>query len=230
MKLSAKSAAVHSLMLIVSMALLTSCASRTGGIQRAEKTTTSMQNLEKTINETTAQIDATNVSLNEVVKAKESPYLKTAFQTYSDNVSKMEDTGKKFIKHSDQMAARGNDYFEEWQKSGSTYTNPQIQRLSQERRNELRDTFTEVSESSMGAKGQLNQYLAEIKQIRTYLSNDLRPEGIDAIAPITEKAINDGNSVKSSLQPVLAGTERALSEMSQGGAAAGGVPSTDQKY
>ncbi|OGW47743.1 MAG: hypothetical protein A2078_05355 [Nitrospirae bacterium GWC2_57_9] len=196
------------------------CAKRTG-IQRAEKTTSSMQAVESNIRQTVAQIDATNAALAAVLDAKDSPDVKKTYDAYADNVNKMEKSGSALLKQTNEMTAQGNDYFEEWQKSGSTYTNPDIQKLSQERRNQLQQTFSEISQASPGVNGSLNAYLSDIKQIQTYLSNDLTPQGIAAISPVARDTIQKGDSVKSAVQPMLAATARARSEMSEGAAAGG---------
>lgn len=196
------------------------CAKKTG-IQRAEKTTSSMQAVESGIRETVAQIDATNASLNYVLASKDSPDSKKAFDSFSDNVSKMNKTGNALLKDTTEMTARGNDYFEEWQKTGATYTNPKIQQLSQERRNQLQQTFSQISQSSAGVTGNLNSYLSNLKQIETYLSTDLTPAGISNIASVAQSTMMTGNKVKESVQPMLSATAQARSQLSEGAAAGG---------
>lgn len=224
MKPIKQAVALFTVLFLATTALLAACAttgiqSDTTGIQRGEKTKVSMEQVESDINQTVAQIDATNASLDQVIKTKETPDVNRAFTNYSDNVAKMQKVGNALIKHTDEMTVLGNDYFMEWQKSGNAYTNPAIQKLSQEKRNELLKTFSQMSQASPGVKGQLNAYLSDIEQIRLYLSNDLTPKGIMAIDSVAQKAINDGNNVKTSVQPLLEATAHARAEMSTGGAA-----------
>ena len=192
---------------------------------RAEKATTSIQAVENDMKTMTSQINSTNSSLNQVILSKGTPAARGAFDTFSANVSQMESAAAAFIKDSDQMTARGTDYFQEWSKSGNTYTNPQIQQLSEMRRTELTNTFRQMSDSSSAVKGQVNSYLSQIKQIRTYLSNDVSRAGIDAISPVAQKAINDGQQIISQVQPILTAAEQARAEIGAAGAAAGGVSS-----
>ncbi len=212
--------------LLIVIAAVTGCSEKTAGVQRAEKATASMQTVESDIRKTVAQIDATNASLLHVINSKDSPNIKEAFDSYSAEVNKMDKSGKVLLAHTDQMTARGNDYFQEWQKSGNTYTNPDIQKLSQERRVELEKTFNRISEASPGVKGYLNAYLSNLKQIRTYLSNDLTPQGVDSISQIAQSTIADGDNVKIGTEPMLTATAQARSEMSAAGAAAGGKQGT----
>jgi hypothetical protein len=175
------------------------------------------------------QIDATNATLAELIRiGQASPQpvdMKKSFEAYSNNVNKMDGTARTVSKHIDQMTAHGNDYFEEWSKTGGTYTNPEVQRLSAQERQErvrLSRSFSEITASSAGMRGALNAYLAEIKQIQTYLSNNLTAAGIAAIAPIAQAAARDGAALQQSFQPAQTAIERARLEMMPGGAAAGG--------
>jgi hypothetical protein len=215
--------------LVVLTAGTSGCAKKTG-VQLSEKTTASMQDVQQSIQQASAQIDATNATLSEVLRtgqANAQPSdIRKSFEAYSGNVNKMDKTAKTVSKHIDEMTARGSDYFEEWSKSGETYTNPQMQRLSAQERMRLSRSFEEIASSSAGMRGALNAYLSEIKQIQTYLSNNLTANGIAAVAPIAQAAARDGAELKRSLQPTQTAIERARLEMMPGGAAAGGVPST----
>jgi hypothetical protein len=216
-----KPAALVVVLLLPVLIAFTGCAKRTG-IERSEKATTTMSSVENNMHQAVAQIDVTSASLQNLVVAGAAPDLKTSFEIYSDNVKKMDDIGKTLIKDINEMSAQGNEYFEEWRKQGDVYTNPQIAKLSEERRVALRQTFSEIAEADVGVKGSLNQYLSDVKQIQTYLSNDLTPQGIAAIRPIAERTISEGNSLKNSFNPVQVAIDRAQAQMSAGGAAAGG--------
>lgn len=228
------------MLLLFSVLLIASCAEKKPPVQaytppvqaavppvqtRAEKATTSIQAVENDMKTMTSQINSTNSSLNQVILSKGTPAARGAFDTYSPNVSQVESAAAAFIKDSDQMTARGTDYFQEWSKSGNTYTNPQIQQLSELRRTELTNTFRQMSDSSSAVKGQVNAYLSQIKQIRTYLSNDVSRAGVDAINPVAQKAISDGQQIISQVQPILTAAEQARAEIGAAGAAAGGVSS-----
>jgi hypothetical protein len=216
-------------LLVVAMTLA-SCATvtkGTTGIERAEKTTTSMQTVESDLKQASVQIDSTNTALNDLIRTGQSASppadVKKSYETYSEDVAKMEDIGKTLNKHIDQMNSQGNAYFEEWEKTGGTYTNPELQRLSAEQRVRLSRPFTDISTASAGMRGQLNAYLSELRQIRTYLSNDLTASGISAVASVADDAIRNGDSLRSSFSPVQTAINRARVELTPGGAAAGGT-------
>ncbi len=226
--------------LLFSVLLITSCAEKktppleayTPPVQTAavppvqasaERATTSIGTVETDISAMTSRINMTNASLNDVILAKGKSSARTAFDAFSKNVSVMDKAAATFIRDSDQMSARGTDYFREWTKSGDTYTNPQIQQLSEARRTELLNTFSQISGASSGVKARLNSYLSQMKQMQAYLSTDLSTAGIDSIIPIAQKAIVDGQQIIVDSQPMLSAAQQARAQIGEVGAATGGV-------
>lgn len=228
---------VFALALTGSIALVSGCATFTkkSGVERAESTTTSMEKVNSDTRQASLQIDATKATLDDLLKLGQSPAaqpedVKKSFETFSKNVDSMEDTGKDLNKHIDEMNAQGNNYFEEWAKEGGTYTNPQIQKLSEERRSRLDMSFRNMQTATAGVRAPLNSYLAEIRQIQSYLSNDLTPKGVSAVVPIAKAAERDGNRLKQSFIPVQDAIMQARADLTPGGgAAAGGARGSKQK-
>lgn len=209
---------------------LTGCA--TTGTERATKTTNSMQTVESDYRQVSSNVDATNASLKDLINTDQAD-MKKALDNYKTNVTKMQTLGKQLDKHTADMSAQGQDYFSEWDKQGNTYTNPQIRQLSEERRLQLRGVFSQIPEASDGVKGALHSYLADISEILQYLSNDLTSKGVEGITPVAQKAMQDGEDLKTSVKPVLAAIDHARTAMAQGGAnsgaAAGGEQPGDQQ-
>ncbi len=193
---------------------LTGCS--TTGMQKSAKTSATMQVVEQDINKAIIQADATALSLEALVRPGQSD-VKKALEKYSDNVAKMETLGKRLIEHADEMSAQGKDYFEEWRKQGNLYTNPQIQALSEQRRADLSAVFVKIPESSIGVKGAFKAYMTDLREIQTYLSNDLTPKGVEAVTPITRKAVKAGNSLKEAANPILSAIGTARAELAVGG-------------
>ena len=189
---------------------LSGCA--TTGIDRSEKATTTMQTVADEIDQVTKQLDDTKASLDELTRWEQSDVRK-AFDTFSANVVKMDNLEKRFIKHADEMKARGKEYFAEWKKQGDAYTNPQIRELSEQRREELGIVYGKIAEASIGVKSAFQAYMSDLKEIQTFLSNDLTQRGISLIMPITEKVVRDGEDLKNSLIPLQAVIDRAKAEM-----------------
>ncbi|MCC6208547.1 MAG: hypothetical protein IT488_10405 [Gammaproteobacteria bacterium] len=203
----------NTIILVVTVALA-ACTST--GMHRSEKAGATMEVVESDITKAVAQVDATAAALEELIAPGQDDVMK-AFNNYSSNVDKMESLGKRMFEHADKMSVQGKEYFEEWRTQGNTYTNPQIRALSEQRRVELNAIFFEISQASVGVKGAFKSYMTDISEIRSYLSNDLTPKGIEAIIPVAQQTVSDGQSLKDAVSPVLSAIGNAREEIAQGG-------------
>ena len=202
------------LLAIVIMAAVGMAGCATTGMERSTKAQTSMTEMDGNIKLLLVQLDATEASLRELVKPDNSD-VKKAFQLFSENTSKLDQLEQSFTRHTNEMHTRGNDYFEEWQKEGDNYKNPRIQKLSEQRRLELSRTYGEIAINSIGVKERLNAYVSDLKEIQTYLSNDLTPKGIQAIEPLTREITRKGSGLKYEIMDVQAAVNRANASMAQ---------------
>lgn len=204
----------HYALLLMAAFGITSCASTS--MQRSEDTRTTMEIMDNDIQEASRQLDATGASLDALMRPGQTD-IKQAFETYSDNVKRMEEMEKKFAKHAEQMKARGMEYFEEWKKQGTEYENPQIQKLSNERRAALGKIYDKIAENSIGVNEAFKAYVSDIREIQMFLSNDLTAKGIKAIGPTSTKVVKEGDSLKHAIQHVQTAIQNARAEMSQTG-------------
>jgi hypothetical protein len=206
-----KQVAFLSTMLIVVVLIVAGCASTTG-MQRSEKATTTMQTMDDDIKLVVVQLDATGASLAELMRPGQSD-VKKSFELYTTNVTKIEKMEKDFAKHAKEMKTRGENYFAEWQKKGDKYENPEIQALSEQRRIELGKIYGKIAENSVGMDEAFKAYVSDLKEIQSFLSNDLTSKGIEAIAPISRKTVIDGNRLKREINKLQTSIEEARSEM-----------------
>lgn len=214
MKPALQSIACLSTMFIVAAAGLAGCDST--GRERSKEATTTMQAMENNINQVALQLDATGASLDEVMRPGQSD-VKKAFNSFTENISRIEKMEKDFAKHADEMQARGKDYFEEWQKEGDKYKSQQIQELSDQRRSELGEIYGRIAENSVGVREAFKKYVSDSKEIQNYLSNDLTSKGIEAISALSKRVVDNGENLRNAIRDVQSAIVRARAEMSQSG-------------
>ncbi|MFZ1290574.1 MAG: DUF2959 family protein [Melioribacteraceae bacterium] len=200
------------LLTVFTIALVTFVGCSSTGMERSNEATTTMQTMDSDIKLVVVQLDATSASLDELTNPIQSDVMK-AFNLYSSNVLKIESMEKDFAKHSNEMKARGKDYFEEWQKEDDEYNNPQIQDLSEQRRSELDETYGKIAENSIGVESAFKAYVSDVKEIQIYLSNDLTPKGIASIAPLSQRVVKDGDDLRNAIKNVQSAIESARSAM-----------------
>jgi hypothetical protein len=186
------------------------------GMQRSEKATITMRTIDEDIKLVIVQLEATGASLAELIKPDQSD-VKKSFETYSDNVSKIEKLEKDFAKHAEEMKVRGADYFDEWQKEGDQYKNPKIQELSEQRRAELGEIYGRIAENSVGMDEAFKAYVSDVKEIQMYLSNDLTAKGFESIVSISQTTVIEGDRLKNEIKKLQSSIETASLEMAQSG-------------
>lgn len=213
MKLYMKLLIIPGSFLIIA-AIIGACSST--GMERSEKTSNTMETMDKDIKIVIAQLEITGASLEALMRPNQQE-IKKAYDSFKANVSKMEDKEKDFIKHADEMKKRGKEYFAEWEKEGNEYKNPRIQQLSEQRRDELGSIYNRIAANSVGVKEAYRIYLSDIREMQIYLSNDLTSRGIETISPVSRKIVNDGDNLKYSLINLQRAIDKAREEMSQDG-------------
>jgi hypothetical protein len=214
MKLYKATVIAMSSLIMITAIIISGCSST--GMERSKKTSTTMETMDKDIKIVISQLDITGASLEALMRPNQQEIKKT-YETFKENVSKMEDKEKDFINHAEEMKSRGKEYFAEWKQEGNEYKNPQIQALSDQRRNELGSIYDEIAENSIGVKEAYRVYLSDIREMQIYLSNDLTSKGIETISPVSKKIRSDGDNLKYSLTNLQKAIDRAREEMSQSG-------------
>lgn len=213
MKIRSHSLVFFTTLMIGAAAYLGGCA--TTGMDRSVKTSNSIQEVDNEIGKMVIQLDKTSASLNTLIKPGQ-PEVKKSFETYSDNLGKLENEGNRVIKRMEEMKSQSKEYFAEWEKQGIAYANPRIRELSEERRLKLAETYAKVPAAGAGIKVAYLAYLSDLKEIQVYLSNDLTPQGVESITPVANNTTNDLEALKTSLQPVIAALEEIKAEMHGG--------------
>ena len=215
MKLRNHSLAFFTMLLLGTAAFLFLSGCATTGMDRSVKTSKTIKEVDSDIRKMKIQSDVTAKSLDSVLNAGQ-PDLKKAFNTYSDDLDELDSQGKEVLKHIDEMKSRSTEYFAEWEKQGETYTNPQIRELSDERRIKLAEIYARVPTAGAGIKRAYLAYLVDLKEIQTYLSTDLTPDGVEAITPVVEKTVRDLDALKTSLEPVITALDEINAELYSG--------------
>ncbi len=213
MKHRSHSLAVFAMLVFCTATFLGGCA--TTGMDRSEKTANSIRDVDSEIRKMIVQIDATAASLDSLVTIGQ-PDLKKSFVKYSDNLEQLDSEGKKVNKRTEEMKIRSTEYFSEWEKTGDSFTNPEIRELSVERRTKLAELYARVPAAGAGIKGTYHEYLTDLKEIQSYLSNDLTSKGVEAITPVARKSVQDLEALKASLAPVVAALDEIKVELNSG--------------
>lgn len=141
-------------------------------------------------------IDQALRSLEELV-GTQGDDLKTPFAAYSKSLADLEKQAEVVRERSDEMKAKGDEFFKEWEADASATVDP-------DRRAKLSVAYTQIKGQMMQARDGFTPFLKSLKDIESYLKLDLTRKGL---ASVSEQLVADakanGAEVKSSIVGVI---------------------------
>ena len=167
------------------------------GFQRTTGIADTMAKQTQVIHEAKPQVDAMLASLDDLTRAQGD--LRPAFKKFSETLDDTEKVVARARKTSDTIREKEAEYFAEWEKQAAEIQNPQIKAATQARQTEVRAKFASLGQTGRVAGDAYDPFIANMKDVRTYLSNDLTPEGIKKIGPTIDKARRDGAALQKAL-------------------------------
>lgn len=90
------------------------------------------------------------------------------------------------------MKAQGQACFTQWEKPLARIKDPQIRQLATSQKTKLEATFDDIRKVTQPLKEQFDPWLSDMKDLRTYLSNDLTVSGVDTAKSLFTKVQTEG--------------------------------------
>lgn len=183
--------------------LLTTFQAGAAGYKLADKAGASIAEFRDEIVDVKKEVDATLASLDKIV-AQATVDPRKAFKEFDKNVPRVDSEAAKAKKRATEMKGRGKEYFDKWEKELAAVNDPDIRKLAEERKAKLQATFASIRNSMEPVRDQFNAWLASLKDLQKYLSNDLTVGGIDAAKELIAKNKSEGRAVQQNLDKVIA--------------------------
>ena len=189
--------------LAIAVAALLVAGCSTTGYQQAEKTGAGIDEFRAEVNKGKQAIDATMQSLGQIAAtANTDP--RAAFQQYKKDLANLESVTAKVRKSSLEMQAKGDAYFKQWQQQIAMVQNPDIRKLSEEQKAKMQATFDSIQLHTEPLKARFDPWLSDLRDLRTYLNNDLTVSGIGAARGLFEKTQSEGTEIQKSMDALVA--------------------------
>jgi hypothetical protein len=183
--------------------LLASADAAAAGYKLADKVGTSIAEFRDEIVDVKEAVDVTVAALSKVV-ADATVDPRKAYKEFDKSVPRIDSAAAKARKRAEDMKARGKQYFDQWEKDLAGVNDPEIRKLAEERRAKLQAAFGNIKTSMEPARDQFNAWLANLKDLQKYLSQDLTIGGIDAAKELIGKSKKEGAEVQQTLDTVIA--------------------------
>jgi hypothetical protein len=191
-----------SVLAAASTLILAGC-STTSGYKQADKTGEGIAEMRAEVVNGQKAIDETVLALEQVAAtANTNP--RKAFDHYSKCVADLDATAARIRKRSDDMKARGQAYFQQWEQELAQVKNPEIRELAEQRRAKLQAAFDSIKQYAEPLKTQFDPWLSDLKDLRTYLHNDLSIGGVDAAKGLFAKTRDEGTEVQKAMNALVA--------------------------
>ena len=149
------------------------------------------------------QIDATLVSLNNLMTA-DTTELPQAFTSYSNDVDRMRAHAQAITKNATEMRTQSENYLNNWQEQNNEIQDRDLRNSSEDGRQAVMDRYRDLQRSYDYARTSMDQTLRTLEDVRTALRNDLTSRGVAAVAQtdVVENAEDNASELKKSLEDV----------------------------
>lgn len=204
MKTQIVSRIVSILAVSATVAVLGTGCSSTGSsnYKKADKTGAGIAKFRDEVVKGKNAVDATMTSLGNVAENADTDPRKS-FEQFKKDVANLDSTANDIRKRAADMQAKGQAYFKQWEEELAKVTNPEIRKLAEERRTKLQETFAAVRKHSDPLKAQFEPWMSDLKDLVTYLGNDLTVAGVDAAKGLIKKTTNEGYEVQKSMDALV---------------------------
>jgi type IV pilus biogenesis protein CpaD/CtpE len=175
-----------------------------------------------TLKETRAELANASKQVDEVLAAASGVQsgqgdLKAAYDKYKKEVAQTEEAAQDSRKRAQDMRARSAEYQNKWQQEMSKVTNPDLKAAAQARAAKVRGRYEMISAKAQDARAAYEPFMTDLKDLQTYLSNDLTPAAVQAASPVFEKVNASGQVLKQKLAALRQELDDVAAEMSPSG-------------
>jgi len=194
----------------------------TATVAAQEKTKTptppaKLSEIRKHLGELQTRIAKTTESLDHLKKgAKDGSDLLASYTKFDNQLKQLESLIEKVRAESTQMRARAGDYYSTWQSELGKLTNPELREKAQNRFQDAKDDFDEIIVAADEAKRSLGPFMADLRDVHTYLAADLSVDSVKSISSTIWRLNSLSMSVIGAVQHLNGEISRTLEQLPEG--------------
>ena len=195
--------------MVVLVAALAACNS-TKGYDRAGATVATMEQLSEELATGKTQMDTVMDTLGKIQETAETDP-RPAFQEFTKAISALESTASRARSRADSLRNQTTAHYETWEKELMTMGSGDLKDQAEGRLEKARERFGKLDESLRAVGEAYDPVMAEVKDLRTYLENDMNPSGIKSASSTIKKLGTSGDSLKKKADAAIAEIEEITS-------------------
>lgn len=185
--------------LLISTLLCAAVGCQHTGYQKGDAASQSLQRAALEIQGQSKAIDVAVGTLTDLV-THPAPDLKPQFRRFSAAVDRLEDTVKRTERTRERMELKSVEYFQTWDKETADIHYGIVRDQSEARRAQVTNQFESVNTRYLEAQGVVRLLLSYLNDIRTALSVDLTPAGLNSVQGVASNAENNARKVQVALE------------------------------
>jgi gas vesicle protein len=112
------------------------------------------------------------------------------------------------------MGGDGRKYFQDWQGTVSSITNPSLRKKAQKRLDSARDSYDKVEATLKEASDEFKPFISDLSDIQKALASDVTPGGVDAIRSVVSSANKNHKTVNETINKALKELEKMAKSLS----------------
>ena len=197
---------------IAAAALAAGCSSKDQGRERSGKAVGTLKETREELANTQKQIDEVLAAASAVQSGQGD--LKSAYDKYKKEVAGTEEAAADVRKRAEDMRARSQEYQAKWQEEMSKVSNPDLKAAAQARAAKVRGRYEMITAKAQDSKAAYEPFIRDLKDLQTYLSNDLTPAAVQAASPVFDKVKASGQVLKQKLDALQKELDDVAAEMS----------------
>lgn len=182
------------LAVIVSAALLPVACKSTEGHDRAADTADQVTTVGASAAQTQLRLDATLAAMEKIVAtAKQDP--KPAFDTFVKELESFNSTFAGLTGQREALKTKSETWFTEFQKQNDAIQDAELRKDGAKRLDEFKSKVGDLSKQVDELMTGTTSLQGRLKDLRTFLGNDLTPKGIETVSGRVEDSAKEGRKL-----------------------------------
>ena len=154
---------------------------------------------------------AASGSLQRVKDSQKNPEeLANAIRAFSAQTSGLEARSESIRKNALSMKTRTKEYHDAWLKELESMGNPALKEKASKRFQDVKEEFDKIIDTGDDAKRSFVPFVADLKDVKTYLEADSTPEAVKSLSNTIWKLGIRAHSVSGDIQSVIQQIDRTL--------------------
>jgi hypothetical protein len=181
------------------------------GVQRTQSAAGGLRAVSDELSTTRQTVGDTLAALQTISTANGD--LLEPFQRFITLREQLEQDDKRIGQRAEEMRARARDYITNWEVEVYGVEDKQLRGQAEERRNRVRENYGRISDTTRSLREAFDPFRRDLKDIETFLANDLTPAGVRAATPSIQRATTNGQEVQHRIDTVNDELQRVASAM-----------------